>query len=745
MHAHAHHVPSLADLMKADFWTLGTGFHAHGDGQWHWHGQGHDNDHDHGHDHQLKLPVDDGMMREPSDTPFSTYNTFGSKWGNPAFGTPGGTVTWSLPGAGLADMSGSSFFTGLTVAYDSFLSFDWRQAIEAAFDAWAQVADIDFQYVADDTSGDIGVGNGAQIRIVAAYIDGDTGFDTLGQAFGPGNSAIAGDLVMDSSNTWTYDLFYLTMLHEIGHTLGLDHSGTTAIMSPTINTSLSGLTADDIAGIQAIYGTRDGSSGPTDDYAGDASTTGTAPANGSVTGNLETPGDRDWFAISMQAGVTYTIEMAGSGAGGGTASDPHLRLYDAGSLLVAQNDDANGTLDSSLEFQATQTGTYYVSAGHYADSGSGTYTITVSSQGGSTGPTAGSDDLTGTEGDDRIDLLAGFDTYRGRGGNDVVNGGADDDEIYGEDGNDTLNGGPGMDRMFGGAGNDVYVVDDRNDYVSESGGSGYDTVRAAVDFTLGAGIERLILTGTGTTSGTGNALGNAVFGNEAANELLGLAGNDVLRGFGGADRLNGGTGNDLMFGGTGDDVYVVDSLSDRAVEAAGNGRDLVISSVSHILDPAVENLVLTGTATINGQGNPQDNVLTGNAGSNGLYGRQGDDLLRGEDGDDFLFGGFGDDRIVGGLGNDLMRGDDGVDTFVFTWGQGVGTRDRVADFTDGVDRLDIVDLGAVNLPDATDDWTMATDSAVNTGGGVLITWWDGSEALLTGTTLAQLDDSDFIF
>ena len=56
-----------------------------------------------------------------------------------------------------------------------------------------------------------------------------------------------------------------------------------------------------------------------------------------------------------------------------------------------------------------------------------------------------------------------------------------------------LNGGRGNDTLAGGAGNDTYWVDSTGDRITEGASAGTDTVMAAVDWTLGANLENLIL------------------------------------------------------------------------------------------------------------------------------------------------------------------------------------------------------------------------------------------------------------
>ena len=88
------------------------------------------------------------------------------------------------------------------------------------------------------------------------------------------------------------------------------------------------------------------------------------------------------------------------------------------------------------------------------------------------------------------------------------------------------------------------------------------------------------------------------------------------------------------------------------------------ASVTTTLAPTVDDLVLTGTADINGTGNARDNDITGNAGANVLDGGAGADVLVGGAGDDTLLGGTGNDTLVGGAGADQMAGGSGDDIYV---------------------------------------------------------------------------------
>jgi Ca2+-binding RTX toxin-like protein len=117
-----------------------------------------------------------------------------------------------------------------------------------------------------------------------------------------------------------------------------------------------------------------------------------------------------------------------------------------------------------------------------------------------------------------------------------------------------------------------------------------------------------------------------------------------------------------MTGGIGSDTYYVDSLGDTTVENAGEGQDLVVSSIGWTLGANLENLTLTGTASIDGTGNDLVNTIVGNSGDNHLNGLGGNDTLNGAAGNDTLDGGLANDSLSGGDGNDTLLGGQGTDT-----------------------------------------------------------------------------------
>jgi Ca2+-binding RTX toxin-like protein len=242
-------------------------------------------------------------------------------------------------------------------------------------------------------------------------------------------------------------------------------------------------------------------------------------------------------------------------------------------------------------------------------------------------------------------------SFAGDANDNNLGGGSANDTLTGNAGNDTLDGDLGTDKLIGGAGNDTYVVNVATDVVDESSGSGTDTVQSAVTWTLGTDFENLTLTGATAINGTGNTANNVIVGND---------GNNVLDGLAGADTLSGGKG---------DDTFIVNSSSVVLSENAGEGTDTVKSSISWTLGANLDDLILTGTADIDGTGNDlsSDNLtvvsnhLTGNTGNNHLFGLAGVDILN---------GGAGNDTLDGGADKDQLNGGAGDDTFIVDWGDG---------------------------------------------------------------------------
>lgn len=266
--------------------------------------------------------------------------------------------------------------------------------------------------------------------------------------------------------------------------------------------------------------------------------------------------------------------------------------------------------------------------------------------------------------------------------------------IVGNAGNNVLNGAAGDDVLIGGKGDDTYLVGAAGDRVVEQAGEGADQVLAWASHQLSANVETLILQGTAAINGTGSALANTIVGN---------AGGNVL---------DGGAGDDTLVGGAGDDTYIVDRSNrfsptegDVVSEARGGGIDLVRSSVDYVLAANVENLALTGTVAVFGQGNALDNVITGNAAANKLEGGAGNDTLSGGDGADQLNGGAGRDLLSGGAGNDTLYVEIGQVAAGEIYDGGAGS--------DGiVIRSGIIDLFTVSLVDV-EFLTGSTTETVN--------------------------------
>ena len=100
---------------------------------------------------------------------------------------------------------------------------------------------------------------------------------------------------------------------------------------------------------------------------------------GSATGEIERPYDRDWFAVTLEAGSSYRIDLEGSPTNAGTLRNPYLRgVYDADGNFIGGTTDNNGGVghNGRLFFEAENAGTYYIAAGANGHR-TGTYELSV--------------------------------------------------------------------------------------------------------------------------------------------------------------------------------------------------------------------------------------------------------------------------------------------------------------------------------------------------------------------------------
>ncbi|WP_439136450.1 calcium-binding protein [Roseicyclus sp.] len=378
-----------------------------------------------------------------------------------------------------------------------------------------------------------------------------------------------------------------------------------------------------------------------------------------------------------------------------------------------------------------------------------------------TGPTEGADSLDGTSGADVIDGLGGNDTIDGLGGDDTITGGAgfdrliggngDDslsggaqaDNLFGDVGNDTLDGEAGNDRLFGGLGHDSLIGGEGGDLLIGDGGN--DTLNGGADDDRlfgGTGFD-LLHGGAGADQLDGGAQADNLYGEAGNDTVLGGDGNDRLFGGEGDDSLSGSTGNDALFGEAGHDTLTGDTGFDLL--RGGNGDDSLSGGgqADNLFGDFGDDTLDGGDGFDRLFGGAGHDLLLGGGGPDALFAEAGNDTLIGGDGDDRLYAGGGFDRLEGGAGNDQLWGNFNWDIFIFADGHG---QDTIGDF-EARNPWERIDLSQISALSGFADYTAfaATGAVTTTAGGVLIDTGSGNSILLSGVTLADLDNTDFIF
>ena len=107
-------------------------------------------------------------------------------------------------------------------------------------------------------------------------------------------------------------------------------------------------------------------------------TTCEVDVGGSVTGNIGTGTDADWFKVVLEAGTRYQIDLEGADTSRGTLPDPRMGLYDGSGTLVGSLSSDEGVGTNARRIYTPTTGAaYYVRAQNSNGSDTGTYTLSV--------------------------------------------------------------------------------------------------------------------------------------------------------------------------------------------------------------------------------------------------------------------------------------------------------------------------------------------------------------------------------
>lgn len=178
---------------------------------------------------------------------------------------PDGTEVRNRQPSGLISFLDSHFQVVDGGGDDDLTRRPWFALIESAFDRWSKLGGVNFVYEPNDDGaihgqmpGELGVRG--DIRLGGTSDDGPGG--TLAFSQFPDGADIGldtDDAVVLLDRAANYRRLRNVLMHEVGHTLGLDHvisSDAAFLMEPAAEFSYDGPQLDDIRGLHHLYGDR---------------------------------------------------------------------------------------------------------------------------------------------------------------------------------------------------------------------------------------------------------------------------------------------------------------------------------------------------------------------------------------------------------------------------------------------------------------------------------------------------------
>ena len=210
---------------------------------------------------------------------------------------------------------------------------------------------------------DLAAGNAYRVDVEGAATHGGTLEDPdLVGVYGPGGRYISGVAIDDDGGEGRNAVGFLTPRSDGTHYVAVAGSG-------------------DLTGTYGVSVSIDEGRLSRDDCAADSTSTCVVEVGAQTGGEIEEPGDEDWFGMELEAGASYRVDLAGASSDGGTLEDPALGCCvfgaDGGFVdgLNVTNDGGEGR-DAVGVFTPERSGKHFVAV-HGGRSGTGTYTLSV--------------------------------------------------------------------------------------------------------------------------------------------------------------------------------------------------------------------------------------------------------------------------------------------------------------------------------------------------------------------------------